>query len=68
MTTKKTEPEQLNASAKQAAPLAVQYDDLNSGESCKRLPVMAWQTASVQMAWFRLKYPEGRVAISVAPG
>lgn len=84
MTTKKTEPEQLNASAKQAAleaiskinavegfdpaPLAVQYDDLNSGESRKRLPVMAWQTASVQMAWFRLKYPEGRVAISVAPG
>lgn len=57
MTTKKTEPEQLNASAKQAAleaiskinavegfdpvPLAVQYDDLNSGESRKRLPVMA---------------------------
>ena len=44
------------------APLAVQYDDLNSGESRKRLPVM------VQMAWFRLKYPEGRVAISVSPG
>lgn len=44
------------------APLAVQYEDLNSGESRKRLPVM------IQMAWFRLKYPEGRVAISVAPG
>ncbi len=78
MSTKKTDPEQQTASAKLAAleaisrinavegfdpaPLAVQYDDLNSGESRKKLPVM------VQMAWFRLKYPEGRVAISVSPG
>jgi len=36
--------------------LAVEYTDLNTGEKRKRLPVMA------QMAWFRLKYPEGRVS------
>ncbi|MCL2106957.1 MAG: hypothetical protein FWH26_07890 [Oscillospiraceae bacterium] len=39
--------------------LAVKYTDLSTGESRDRLPVMA------QMAWFRLKYPEGRVAITV---
>lgn len=43
------------------APLAVEYTDLNTKESRSRLPVMA------QLAWFRLKYPEGRIAISVAP-
>ena len=37
------------------APLAVDYTDLSTGETRKRLPVMA------QMAWFRLKYPEGRI-------
>ena len=36
--------------------LAVEYTDLSTGEKRKRLPVMA------QMAWFRLKYPEGRVS------
>jgi hypothetical protein len=58
------------------AALAVDYTDLNTGEGyeiCrgqisprpplgghrKRLPVMA------QVAWFRLKYPEGRIAIAV---
>jgi len=41
--------------------LAVEYTDMNSGEKRQRLPVMA------QLAWFRLKYPEGRVAISVSP-
>ena len=41
--------------------LAVEYTDLSTNETRKRLPVMA------QMAWFRLKYPEGRVAISVQP-
>ena len=44
--------------------LAVEYTDLNSaGGSDKRLrlPVMA------QIGWFRLKYPEGRIAVSVAP-
>lgn len=40
-------------------PLAVEYTDLNTKETRLRLPVMA------QMAWFRLKYPEGRVAVSV---
>lgn len=42
-------------------PLAVDYTDLNTGESRKRLPVMA------QMAWFRLTYPEGKIALSVVP-
>ena len=43
------------------APLAVDYTDLSTGETRKRLPVMA------QMAWFRLKYPEGRIAVQVNP-
>lgn len=43
------------------AVLAVQYDDLNNGESRKRLPVL------VQIAWFWLKHPEGRLAVSVVP-
>jgi len=42
--------------------LAVEYSDLNSSERRLRLPVM------VQIGWFRLKYPEGRIAISVSPG
>lgn len=41
------------------APFAVEYTDLTTGEVRKRLPVM------IQMAWFRLKYPEGRIAIQV---
>ena len=41
--------------------LAVEYSDLNTGESRKRLPVMA------QLAWFRLRYPEGRIALTVQP-
>lgn len=40
-------------------PFAVDYTDLGSGEVRKRLPVM------IQMAWFRLKYPEGRIAVQV---
>ncbi len=40
---------------------AVPYADLTSGETRKRLPVMA------QMAWFRLVYPEGKIAVSVVP-
>lgn len=43
------------------APFAVEYTDLNSGEKRKRLPVMA------QMAWFRLVYPEGKIALQVTP-
>lgn len=42
--------------------LAVEYTDLNTNEKRQRLPVIA------QMGWFRLKYPEGRIAISVVPG
>lgn len=42
-------------------PFAVDYTDLTTGEVRKRLPVMA------QMAWFRLKYPEGRIAVTVTP-
>lgn len=41
---------------------AVEYTDLNNDEKRKRLPVMA------QMAWFRLKYPEGKISISVSKG
>ena len=41
-------------------PFAVEYTDLTTGESRKRLPVM------IQMAWFRLKYPEGRIAVQVS--
>lgn len=35
-----------------------EYTDMNSGETRKHLPVMA------QMAWFRLKFPEGKIAVS----
>jgi len=42
-------------------PLAVGYTDLNTGEKRLRLPVM------IQVAWFRLKYPEGRISIKVKP-
>ena len=40
---------------------AVEYDDSNGGDSHTRLPVV------MQMAWFRLKYPEGKIAVKVAP-
>lgn len=39
------------------AALAVDYTDA-SGQTYKRLPAMA------QIAWFRLKYPEGKIAFS----
>ncbi len=41
------------------AAFAVEYADLGNGEIRKRLPVM------VQIAWFRLKYPEGKIATTV---
>ena len=41
-------------------PYAVDYTDLGTGETRKRLPVMA------QIAWFRLKYPEGRISVQAA--
>lgn len=43
------------------APFSVDYTDLNTGETRKRLPVM------IQMAWFRMKYPEGKIAVQVTP-
>lgn len=43
------------------APFAVDFTDLNTQETRKRLPVM------IQMAWFRLKYPDGRIAVQVSP-
>ena len=42
--------------------LAVEYIDMNTGEKWMRLPVIS------QIAWFRLKYPEGRFTINVTPG
>lgn len=43
------------------APLAVEYTDLNTNEKRLKLPVMG------QLAWFWLKHPDGRVAVSVTP-
>lgn len=41
---------------------AVDYSDLTAGgEIRKHLPVM------IQIAWFRLKYPEGKIAVSAEP-
>ena len=40
---------------------AVDYTDNATGEKIKRLPVMA------QMAWFRLRHPEGKIAVRVVP-
>ena len=43
--------------------LAIEIGDLNEGGSVRyHLPVMT------QIAWFRLKYPDGRIAVSVKPG
>lgn len=42
------------------SPLAIEYTDLNTNEKRLRLPVM------VQIAWFRLKHPEGRIATTVS--
>ncbi len=43
-------------------PFAVEYSDLNTSEKRKRLPVI------YQMAWFRLRYPEGKIAVTVEQG
>ena len=40
---------------------AVDYNDLSTGETRKRLPVMT------QIAWFRMKYPNGRIAVTATP-
>lgn len=42
-------------------PFVVDYSDLNSGQSRKRLPVM------IQIAWFRMKHPEGKIMVHVEP-
>ena len=42
------------------SPFVVDYTDLNTGEVHGRLPVM------IQMAWFRMKYPEGRISVQVS--
>lgn len=41
------------------ASMAVEYTDLTTLEKRKRLPVMA------QLAWFRLRFPEGKIALHV---
>lgn len=41
------------------ASMAVEYTDLTTQEKRKRLPVMA------QLAWFRLRFPEGKIALHV---
>lgn len=41
---------------------AVDYTDLNTGEMRKRLPIMPL------LAWFRLVFPEGKIAVSVTEG
>lgn len=43
------------------SPFAVDFNDLAGGETRKRLPVMT------QMAWFRMKYPEGKITVQVTP-
>ena len=40
---------------------AVDYTDLSTEDVRKRLPVMT------QIAWFRMKYPEGKIAVSAVP-
>ncbi len=44
------------------AVFAVEFTDLNTNEKRLRLPVV------IQMAWFRLLYPKGRIAVKVEQG
>lgn len=41
---------------------AVEFTDMNTSEKRLRLPVV------IQIAWFRLLYPQGRIAVKVEPG
>lgn len=41
---------------------AVEFTDLSTNEKRKRLPVV------IQMAWFRLVYPQGKIAVQVSSG
>ena len=43
------------------APFAVDFTDLNTGEVRKRLPVI------IQIAWYRMKYPDGKISVHVSP-
>lgn len=43
------------------AAFAVDYTDLNTGEVRKRLPIMPL------LAWFRMVYPEGKIAVTATP-
>ena len=55
--------EQINAvEGFDPRPFAVDYTDLGTGQTRKRLPVM------IQMAWFRLRYPEGKISVEVTQG
>lgn len=42
-------------------PFVVEFNDLITGEVRHRIPVL------IQIAWFRLKYPEGRIAVHAEP-
>ena len=41
---------------------AVEFTDMNTNEKRMRLPVV------IQISWFRLMYPQGRIAVKVEPG
>ena len=40
---------------------AVEYTDMTTGKSRKKLPVL------IQIAWFRMVYPKGRIATTITP-
>lgn len=42
-------------------PFAVEYSDLKTGETRKRLPVV------IRLAMFRMKYEQGKIAVQVSP-
>ncbi len=42
-------------------PFVMDFNDLSTGETRKRLPVIT------QIAWFRLKYPDGKITVQVVP-
>ncbi len=44
------------------SPFVMDFTDLATGEVRKRLPVMT------QIAWFRMRYPEGKFAVQVTTG
>ena len=40
---------------------AVEYTDMATGKSRKKIPVL------IQIAWFRMVYPKGRIATTITP-